>query len=85
MKIFDYSISLFLRFIIRGYQLLISPLIPARCRYHPTCSNYALEALVCHGLLNGVILIVKRILKCHPWGGFGDDPVPEKLINNDSK
>ena len=85
MKIFDYSITLLLKFIIRVYQVLISPLIPAHCRYHPTCSSYALETLSCHGFLNGVILILKRILKCHPWGGVGYDPVPKKLTNIDNK
>lgn len=63
-------------FLIRVYQNLISPLTPASCRFHPTCSQYALEALKKHGLLKGSKLALKRISKCHPWGGSGYDPVP---------
>lgn len=64
-------------FLIRGYQLLISPLLPASCRYTPTCSSYALEALRKHGLIKGGWLALKRIFSCHPWGGSGHDPVPD--------
>ncbi|MDA9804204.1 membrane protein insertion efficiency factor YidD [Flavobacteriaceae bacterium] len=64
--------------IIKGYQKLISPLIPATCRYDPTCSHYAIKALKIHGLLKGGWLAIKRIGSCHPWGGSGFDPVPEK-------
>lgn len=62
--------------IIRLYQLLISPLTPATCRYTPTCSHYSLEALKKHGPFKGGILAIKRIFSCHPWGGSGHDPVP---------
>ncbi len=62
--------------IIRFYQVVISPLTPASCRYTPTCSHYALEALKKHGLFKGGRLAVKRIFSCHPWGGSGYDPVP---------
>lgn len=62
--------------IIRFYQVVISPLTPASCRYTPTCSHYALEALKKHGLFKGGCLAVKRIFSCHPWGGSGYDPVP---------
>lgn len=62
--------------IIRFYQVVISPLTPASCRYTPTCSHYALEALKKHGLFKGGRLTVKRIFSCHPWGGSGYDPVP---------
>ena len=65
-------------FLIRFYQIVISPLTPATCRYQPTCSYYAKEALQKHGLLKGGKLALKRILSCHPWGGSGFDPVPEK-------
>ena len=62
---------------IRFYQLFISPWFPATCRYSPTCSNYALEALKKHGPMKGTWLAAKRILSCHPWGGQGHDPVPD--------
>lgn len=65
-------------FLIRGYQLLISPLLPSTCRYDPTCSHYSIEALQKHGVLKGGWLAIKRIGSCHPWGGSGYDPVPEK-------
>ena len=62
--------------LIKIYQLLISPLFPSSCRYNPTCSHYTLEALKKYGLLKGGWLGIKRILRCHPWGGSGYDPVP---------
>lgn len=61
---------------IRFYQGAISPHLPAVCRYQPTCSQYAVEAVRKHGALKGSILAVKRICRCHPWGGSGYDPVP---------
>jgi putative membrane protein insertion efficiency factor len=64
---------------IRAYQWLISPLLPVSCRYQPTCSAYAIEALQRHGLLRGLALTVKRLMRCHPWGGSGYDPVPDAL------
>lgn len=63
---------------IRLYQRYISPLTPACCRYTPTCSQYAIEALRTHGALKGSWLAFKRILRCNPWGGSGYDPVPPK-------
>ena len=54
----------------------ISPMTPASCRYTPTCSEYAVQALKKHGPIKGLYLAVKRILRCHPWGGSGYDPVP---------
>ena len=62
--------------LIRLYQIFLSPYMGRQCRYTPTCSNYALEALQKHGLLRGSWLAVKRILRCAPWGGSGYDPVP---------
>lgn len=62
--------------LIRFYQVCISPLKPPTCRFTPTCSAYALEALRKHGLFKGSWLAVRRILRCHPWGGSGYDPVP---------
>ena len=62
---------------IRVYQYVISPLIGPRCRFAPSCSEYAAEALTNHGVLRGGWLAVRRIVRCHPWGGSGYDPVPE--------
>ena len=62
--------------LIRFYQKCISPLTPASCRYTPTCSQYAVEALKKYGLFKGGWLAFKRIIRCHPWGGSGYDPVP---------
>ncbi len=64
--------------LIKGYQNFISPLLPSSCRYTPTCSHYAVEALQTHGLLKGFWLAAKRITSCNPWGGSGYDPVPPK-------
>ena len=61
---------------VRLYQLTISPLLPASCRFAPTCSQYAVEALKKHGPLKGSYLTFRRLLRCHPWGGSGYDPVP---------
>ena len=63
--------------IVRLYQLIFSPWIPPSCRYTPTCSHYAVEALKKHGALKGMWLSIKRVSRCHPWGGEGYDPVPE--------
>ncbi|GIK22558.1 MAG: putative membrane protein insertion efficiency factor [Ignavibacteriota bacterium] len=62
--------------LIKIYQLFISPLFPSSCRYTPTCSHYTAEALKKYGLFKGGWLGIKRILRCHPWGGSGYDPVP---------
>jgi len=62
--------------LVKFYQYCISPLTPASCRYIPTCSQYALEALRKYGALKGGWMAIKRILRCHPWGGHGFDPVP---------
>lgn len=58
------------------YQMAISPLMPPSCRFTPTCSEYARQALIKHGPVKGLYLAVRRILRCHPWGGSGYDPVP---------
>jgi len=63
--------------IVRLYQLTISPLLGANCRYSPTCSAYAIEAIQVHGPFRGGWLGLKRIASCHPWGGHGYDPVPK--------
>jgi hypothetical protein len=62
--------------LIRGYQLIVSPWLGPRCRFHPSCSNYALEALERHGAWRGSWLAVRRIGRCHPWNPGGFDPVP---------
>ncbi|MBL6590776.1 MAG: membrane protein insertion efficiency factor YidD [Flavobacteriaceae bacterium] len=67
-------------FLIKIYQFLISPIIGKNCRFNPTCSNYALEALKKHGLILGMYYSIIRISKCHPWGGSGHDPVPSKKL-----
>lgn len=61
---------------VRFYQAAISPLTPPSCRFTPTCSQYAIEALEGHGLVRGIWLTVRRLSRCHPWGGKGYDPVP---------
>jgi putative membrane protein insertion efficiency factor len=69
-------------FLIRVYQVAISPLLPSACRYTPTCSQYTLEALKTHGLFYGGWLGIKRIVSCNPWGGKGYDPVPQKKCSH---
>lgn len=64
--------------IIRAYQYLLSPLLGPRCRFYPSCSCYAQEALERHGVIRGSWLAVRRILRCHPWHPGGVDPVPEQ-------
>lgn len=64
--------------LVKIYQWIISPILPASCRYTPTCSNYMLEALKVWGPLKGTYLGIKRIASCNPWGGQGYDPVPKK-------
>ncbi|MBI4030974.1 MAG: membrane protein insertion efficiency factor YidD [Proteobacteria bacterium] len=67
-------------FPIRLYRILISPLLPPSCRFHPTCSAYALQALERHGVFRGTLLAAGRLLRCHPWRGCGGrDPVPPRF------
>lgn len=61
---------------IKLYQWIISPLLGPKCRFTPTCSHYSMEAFKKHGVIKGFWLTVKRISRCHPWGGHGYDPVP---------
>jgi putative membrane protein insertion efficiency factor len=71
------GIGLLLRGLILFYRLFISPLLGQNCRYDPSCSRYALEAVTRHGPFWGAWLAVRRISRCHPWGGMGYDPVPD--------
>ncbi len=79
-----------IRLIIRGYQILIRPVLHAiggpncGCRFTPSCSHYFLEAVNSHGSLKGSYLGIRRILRCHPWGGCGYDPVPSTEAQNSS-
>lgn len=75
---FNKIITFPLVILIRFYQIAISPLLGKNCRFQPTCSHYTLEALRVHGLFKGLWLGINRILRCHPWGGQGYDPVPPK-------
>ena len=76
MKIIQKLIRLPFILLIKFYQYVISPAIGPKCRYTPTCSHYALEAINKYGVLKGMWLAIKRISRCHPWGGHGHDPVP---------
>lgn len=69
-------IAAILAFVVRAYQWTIRPLIGPNCRFHPSCSDYAIEALRTHGALRGSVLSTKRILRCNPWHQGGLDPVP---------
>ena len=71
-----------LTFLLRFYQMAISPLMGPRCRFYPSCSNYALEALRVHGAAKGSYLAARRVCRCHPWNAGGVDPVPPKHFNH---
>lgn len=62
--------------LVKIYQLIVSPYLPNACRYTPTCSQYSIEAFTKYGPLKGLWLTLKRISRCHPWGGHGHDPLP---------
>lgn len=68
--------------LVRLYQLVISPWMPSSCRYHPTCSQYSIQAYQKHGAIKGSWLTIKRIARCHPWSEGGHDPVPETKTNS---
>ena len=71
-------LALATQIVIRAYQLLVAPVIPPSCRYYPSCSHYAAEAIEQHGPWRGSGLALRRLLRCHPWGGSGYDPVRSK-------
>jgi len=68
--------------LIKGYQIIFSPLLGSNCRFMPTCSEYSMESLKAYGLIKGTFLTIKRIGKCHPWGSHGYDPIPKKIEKN---
>jgi len=70
------TLSFLLLLFIKAYKTLLSPILPPSCRYNPTCSDYAVQAIQKYGPFKGGWLAVKRIARCHPWGGHGYDPVP---------
>lgn len=76
MKIVNKFFSWLFLVIIKLYQILLSPILGASCRYSPTCSQYGVEAIKKYGPFKGAWLTLKRIGRCHPWGGHGHDPVP---------
>jgi putative membrane protein insertion efficiency factor len=71
-------------FLLRAYQLLLSPMLGQNCRFYPTCSNYAIEALRTHGAARGSYLALRRVCRCHPWNDGGVDPVPPVHDKNSS-
>ncbi len=73
-----------LLWLVRGYQIAISPLLAPSCRFYPTCSNYAMQAIREHGALKGAMLAAVRLGKCHPWHPGGFDPVPHKTEHDAS-
>lgn len=87
-KIFAFCRNLLLEIaliFLKFYKNAISPFLPHACRFTPTCSEYMMQAIQIHGLFKGILLGVKRLLKCNPWGGNGYDPVPPKSEVNKDK
>lgn len=66
----------FIIYLIKGYRYLLSPLLGPRCRFHPSCSQYAIDAYQRYGVVKGSWLTLRRLMRCHPWGGSGYDPIP---------
>lgn len=77
MTLLSQTVTGLFRALIRGYQWFISPILPKSCRFYPSCSAYAIEALDKHGPAKGLWLAARRIGRCHPWNDGGYDPVPE--------
>ncbi|MBK97906.1 MAG: membrane protein insertion efficiency factor YidD [Balneola sp.] len=77
MKLFQQVLTAILIGFVRFYQIAISPYLGRKCRYSPTCSEYTIEAIKEWGPLKGAWFGIKRISGCHPWGGYGYDPVPK--------
>ncbi|MHA7877577.1 MAG: membrane protein insertion efficiency factor YidD [Bacteroidota bacterium] len=74
-KVFDFLLTQLLIGLVLAYQYLIAPLIADCCRFSPSCATYAKEALIKYGAIKGMRLSIKRLVRCHPWGGSGHDPV----------
>ncbi|MBC7452951.1 MAG: membrane protein insertion efficiency factor YidD [Massilia sp.] len=70
--------STLLVWLLRAYQLLLSPMLGQNCRFYPSCSSYAIEAIRTHGAVRGALLALRRLSRCHPWNDGGFDPVPPK-------
>ena len=70
----------FARRLIEGYRRIVSPLLPVRCKYHPSCSAYALQSIRTYGILRGVVLAGWRLLRCNPWSHGGFDPVEQQRL-----
>ncbi len=85
MKWLKPIISMVIVGLVKFYQLAISPWLGRSCRYSPTCSQYMIEAVNEWGPLKGFWMGIKRIGRCHPWGGDGFDPVPKKALNNEKE
>ena len=79
MNLLSSFIKTFFLFLIKIYQIFLSPFFGKQCRFEPTCSKYSEEAIKKHGSYRGLILTIKRLLKCHPWGQSGYDPVPDNI------
>ena len=82
LKFLNNIFIIFLIFLIKTYQLILSPFLKSNCRYLPTCSEYSITALQEHGLILGLYYATKRIFSCHPLGGHGHDPVPKKIMKD---
>ena len=78
MEIFTKSITIIIVGIIKLYQIVISPMMGPSCRHYPTCSQYSIESVKTHGVIRGLYLALKRILRCRPGGTHGYDPVPKR-------
>ena len=77
----EHANRFFLKSVIRAYQLVLSPVLGNNCRFYPSCSNYAIEAINHHGAIQGAVLIGKRIVRCHPWHPGGFDPTPKPDVS----
>ncbi|OGT45929.1 MAG: membrane protein insertion efficiency factor YidD [Gammaproteobacteria bacterium RIFCSPHIGHO2_12_FULL_41_20] len=78
MEKINRSITVILIFFIQSYQWMLRPLIGQHCRFYPSCSSYAIEAIERQGWIKGIFLIIYRLSRCHPWCKGGSDPVPKK-------
>lgn len=83
IKFIHLSVQKSLIYLVIFYKKYLSPFLPGACRFQPTCSEYMIEALKKHGIIKGLYLGIKRILRCHPWGGSGYDPVSDKESHKD--